>query len=72
MAGRPFRFGRNPALVGLTLATLALQLAVVYVPALARVFHLQPLSPAGFAVTAGLGVLTFGVVRFERARRRAR
>ena len=40
--------------------------------ALARVFHLQPLSPAGFAATAGLGLLTFGVVRFERARRRAR
>lgn len=72
MADRPFRFGRNPALVGLTLATLGLQLAVVYVPALARVFHLQPLSPAGFAATAGLGVLTFGVVRLERARRRAR
>lgn len=72
MADRPFRFGRNPALVGLTLATLALQLAVVYVPALARVFHLQPLSPAGFAATAGLGVLTFGVVRLERERHRAR
>jgi len=69
MTGRTFRFGRNPALVGLTLATLALQLAVVYVPALARVFHLQPLSPAGFAATAGLGALTFGVVRLERARR---
>ena len=72
LAGRSFRFGRNPALVGLTLATLALQLAVVYVPALARVFQLQPLSPAGFAATAGLGALTFGVVRLERARRRPR
>ena len=72
MADRPFRFGRNPALVGLTLATLGLQLAVVYVPALARVFNLQPLSAAGFAATAGLGVLTFGVVRLERERHRAR
>ena len=72
LAGRPFRFGRNPALVGLTLATLVLQLAVVYVPALARVFQLQPLSPAGFAATAGLGAITFGVVRFERARPRPR
>ena len=44
----------------------------VYVPALARVFQLQPLSPAGFAATAGLGALTFGVVRLERARRRPR
>ncbi|MGD9613204.1 MAG: cation-translocating P-type ATPase [Kiritimatiellia bacterium] len=72
VAGRPFRFGRNPALVGLTLATLVLQLVVVYVPALARVFHLQALSPAGFAATAGLGLFTFGVVRLERIRRRAR
>ncbi len=65
---RPFRFGRNPALAGLTGLTLGLQLGVLYVPALARVFHLRPLSPAGLAATAALGAATFVLVHLERRR----
>ena len=72
LSGKAFRFGRNPALLGLTLATLVLQLGVIYVPSLARAFKLSPLSPAGLAATAALGLLTFVLVHLERfARRRA-
>ena len=72
LTDRPFRFGRNWALVGLTLATLGLQLGVIYIPALARAFKLVPLSPAGLAATAALGVATFGLVHLERRRTRRR
>jgi P-type Ca2+ transporter type 2C len=66
LTGRAFRFGRNPALVGLTLLTLAFQLVVIYLPPLARAFKLQALSPMGLAATAALGLLTFVVVHLER------
>ncbi len=66
IADRPFRFGPNPALVGLTFLTLVLQLGVIYIPPLARAFALQALSPAGLAATAALGPLTFVVVHVER------
>ena len=65
---RAFRFGRNPALVVLTLLTLVLQLGVIYVPALAKAFKLMPLSRAGLAATAALGALTFVLVHLERRR----
>ena len=63
---KPFRFGRNPALVGLTFVTLVLQLGVMYIPTLAAAFKLSPLSFAGFAATAGLGLCTFALVHIER------
>lgn len=63
---RPFRFGRNPALPGLTLLTLALQLGVIYVPPVAKAFKLQALSPMGLVATVALGVLTFIIVHLER------
>jgi Ca2+-transporting ATPase len=72
LTARPFRFGRNYALVGLTFATLVLQLVVVYVPVLAKAFKLQPLSPAGLAATAGLGLFTFVLVHLERRLHRPR
>jgi P-type Ca2+ transporter type 2C len=67
---KPFRFGANPALLALTALTLVLQLVVVYVPPLARAFHLRPMSPAGLAATVGLGLLTFVLVHLERRRHR--
>ena len=70
LTDRPFRFGRNPALAGLTLLTLVLQLGVIYVPALAKAFRLVPLSRAGLAATAALGALTFVLVHVERRRAR--
>lgn len=72
LTDKPFRFGRNRALVGLTLLTLVLQLAVIYVPALAKAFWLAPLSPAGLAATVALGGLTFAVVHLERRFQRQR
>lgn len=63
---RLFRFRANHTLVGLTLLTLVLQLAVVYIPALAHAFKLQPLSPTALGATAALGVLTFVVVHLQR------
>ena len=70
LTNKPFRFGRNRALVGLTFATLVLQLGVIYVRPLAEAFKLQALSPAGFAATAGLGMFTFALVHLERRRHR--
>jgi len=66
LTNRPFRFARNPALWVLTLLTLIMQLVVIYVPPLARAFHLQALSWEGLVATAGLGVLTFVIVHLER------
>lgn len=66
LTAKPFRFGRNPALAGLTVVTLVLQLGVMYVPPLAAAFRLSPLSFAGFAATAGLGLFTFALVHLER------
>ncbi|MDZ7616879.1 MAG: cation-translocating P-type ATPase, partial [Patescibacteria group bacterium] len=68
LRARPFRFGRNRAILGLTFVTLALQLGVIYIPSLAAAFSLQALSPAGLAATATLGVLTFVIVHLERRR----
>lgn len=62
----PFRFGRNWALVSLTFVTLILQLSVIYIPALARAFDLQALSPTALAATATLGFITFAIVHLER------
>ncbi|HPR68016.1 MAG TPA: cation-translocating P-type ATPase [Kiritimatiellia bacterium] len=67
----PFRFGPNPALAGLTLVTLALQLGVMYIPVLARAFRLQPLPLPALGATAALGLLTFAIVHLERRRPRA-
>jgi Ca2+-transporting ATPase len=70
LTARPFRFGRNRAMAALTVLTLVLQLGVVYQPGLAAAFKLQPLSPAGLAVTAALGLFTFALVHLERRRHR--
>ena len=63
---RPFRFVRNPSLVVLTVATLTLQLSVMYIPPLAHIFKLQALPLSGLAASAGLGLFTFLVVHLER------
>ncbi len=66
LTDKPFCFGRNPALIGLTLLTLLLQLSVVYIRPLAHAFKLTPLSREGLAATAALGALTFVIVHLER------
>lgn len=69
-----FRLGffSNPALLGAVSLTVLLQVAVLYVPALARVFEVMPLSLGQFAVAAGAGVVVFHVVEIEKCVRNAR
>ena len=72
LADKPFRFGRNPALLALTFVTLVLQLGVIYIRPLAEAFKLSRLSPEGLAATAALGALTFVIVHLERRFHRKR
>jgi Ca2+-transporting ATPase len=62
----------NPMMAAVFLVTLVLQLLPIYVPALTRFFGLTPLSPVELAMTLSLGVLTFAIVRAEKALRRIR
>ena len=72
LADKPFRFGRNPALLALTFVTLVMQLGVIYIRPLAEAFKLSRLSPEGLAATAALGALTFVIVHLERRFHRKR
>ena len=56
----------NPPLLLAVAATVALQLAVIYVPALNTVFKTQPLSPVELGVCVGLAALVFVAVEFEK------
>jgi Ca2+-transporting ATPase len=49
----------NPLLLGAVLLTVALQLAIVYLPAAQRLFHTVPLSPGELALSVGLSALVF-------------
>ena len=72
LTDKPFRFGRNPALLALTFVTLVMQLGVIYIRPLAEAFKLSRLSPEGLAATAALGALTFVIVHLERRFHRKR
>ena len=48
-------------------ATLALQLAVIYLPALNAIFHTQPLDAAELALCLGLSSVVFFAVEAEKA-----
>jgi P-type Ca2+ transporter type 2C len=61
----------NPALAGAVALTLALQLAVIYVPWLNAVFHTQPLSMAELAACLALSCIVFAAVEVEKALARA-
>ena len=65
--GRIFRFASNPTLWGMTLLALAMQLAVLYIPAAARTFGLAPLGVVPLAATAGFGVAVFLLLHGVRA-----
>jgi Ca2+-transporting ATPase len=56
----------NPAMLGAVLATLALQGAVIYLPALQPIFHTQPLPAADLAFCLGLALLVPLVVELEK------
>jgi Ca2+-transporting ATPase len=53
-------------MMGLTLLTVALQLAVIYLPFLDPFFSLAPLPPGYLAVSLSMGAITFLGVMIER------
>ncbi len=57
----------NPMMVVVALATLVLQLLPIYVPAMTRFFGLVALSRSQLALALAVGVLTFIIVRAEKA-----
>jgi Ca2+-transporting ATPase len=69
-----FRIGfhTNPALLGTFFLTLALQMAVIYVPFLNGVFKTVPLSLRDLGISMGLSTLTFWAVEVEKLVQRAR
>ena len=56
----------NKPLLGAVALTLLLQLAVVYVPLLQRVFKTVPLSAADLALSLALGSMVFWAVELEK------
>jgi Ca2+-transporting ATPase len=63
-----FRFGirKNPSLLAAVALTVALQLAVTYVPFLQELFETQPLSAPELLLCIGLGVLMLLGVELEK------
>jgi len=56
----------NPLLAGMALLVVALQMAVLYIPALAHFFEIVPLSGLDLSIAAGAGVLVFLVMELEK------
>ncbi|HUO54283.1 MAG TPA: HAD-IC family P-type ATPase, partial [Rhodoblastus sp.] len=56
----------NLPLLGAVLLTILLQLAVIYLPSLNRIFHTAPLTGAELAACFGLSSLTFFLVEIEK------
>ncbi|MBI5951853.1 MAG: cation-translocating P-type ATPase [Chloroflexi bacterium] len=56
----------NPLLAGMALLVVALQMAVMYIPALAAFFEVLPLSGCDLSIAAGAGVLVFVVMEVEK------
>jgi len=50
----------------LTLMTIGLQLAVIYLPFMKEFFGLTPLPLQDLGISFGLGVLVFAIVRIEK------
>jgi len=56
----------NPYMLGAVTLALALQLAVIYVPALNGIFHTQPLPALDLAICLALSALTLVAVETEK------
>ncbi|MBN1487652.1 MAG: cation-translocating P-type ATPase, partial [Anaerolineae bacterium] len=56
----------NPALIGITLLTIVLQVAAVYVPFLDTFFQVVPLPATDFGVCVLLGVIIWIIVEIEK------
>jgi magnesium-transporting ATPase (P-type) len=57
-------------MAALTLATLVLQLAAIFLPFMERFFDLTPLSLTDRGIAFAMGVLTWAAVQAEKIRRR--
>ena len=64
----PLSATSNPLMTVLTLMTLGLQMAVIYLPFMERFFGLTPLALQDLGISFGLGVLVFVIVRIEKGR----
>ncbi|MFW6211558.1 MAG: cation-translocating P-type ATPase [Spirochaetota bacterium] len=62
----PFSITSNPTMMGLTVLTIGLQLAVIYLPFLDRFFSLTPLPIPYLAICLSMGLVTFLAVAVER------
>jgi P-type Ca2+ transporter type 2C len=60
----------NRPLLGAVLLAVALQLAIIYLPALNRLFRTEPLAVPEFALTLGGAALVLGAVEIEKWIRR--
>ncbi|HEY5760493.1 MAG TPA: cation-translocating P-type ATPase [Steroidobacter sp.] len=65
-------FASNPPLLGAVLLTIALQLAVIYVPALNELFDTTPLSMTQLSICVAAAALVFIGVEMEKWIRRRR
>lgn len=62
----------NPLLLGAVLLTVALQLAIIYVPALNDLFGTQPLAAAELALAFAGALCVMAAVEIEKVFRRHR
>ncbi|HWL63216.1 MAG TPA: cation-translocating P-type ATPase [Steroidobacteraceae bacterium] len=62
--------GGNPLLLGAVLLTAALQLAIIYVPALNVVFHTAPLNALEMGIAVGAALVVLAAVEIEKMIRR--
>lgn len=62
----------NPALLWAVLGTVALQLAVIYIPFLNEFFHTQPLTTTELLITFGASGIVFIAVEVEKAAKRSK
>ncbi len=60
------RLMSNPLLAGMAFVVIALQMAVLYIPALNSFFEVIPLSGCDLSIAAGTGVLVFVVMELEK------
>jgi Ca2+-transporting ATPase len=62
----------NPVLIGAAVLSLALTLAVIYIPVLAGIFSLEPLTSRELIVSLGMSVVIIPLVEIVKAFERAR
>jgi Ca2+-transporting ATPase len=56
----------NPAMIGITLLTIVLQIAAIYVPFLDTFFEVVPLSATNFGLSVLLGIVIWIAVEIEK------